>query len=49
MPSAILSWDSLRELHDAMDKDRKLYDEGQISLDTLYERYNQKLELIFNE
>lgn len=49
VPSAILSWDSLRELHDAMDKDRKLYDEGQISLDTLYERYNQKLELIFNE
>lgn len=49
VPESILSWDSHRELNDAMDKDWKLYVEGQISIDTFYDRFNQKLELILRE
>lgn len=49
VPDAILFWDSLGELYDAIGKDRRLYDEGQITIDTLYDRLNQKLELILKE
>lgn len=49
IPYAILSWDSYSELHDAYRKEHNLFLQGQITKDMMYDRWNKKLEMIFNE